>query len=135
LNQTVKVPNIFRLAGAWGMYCWWRSSNQFYVSFNVVYVICSSDIYARLYWYPQDEDFATSNNWPVGWQNVAPYVSKLHARLPSTDVPSTDGKRYLTQVYDVFKGVLDAQGYQSITINGQRNKKDKIYGHSAFSVC
>ncbi|KAF8710274.1 cellobiose dehydrogenase, partial [Rhizoctonia solani] len=90
-------------------------------------------INSMLYWYPQDEDFATSNNWPVGFQNIAPYVSKLHNRLPSTDVPSPDGKRYLTQVYDVFKGVLDAQGYQSITINNQRNKKDKIYGYSAFS--
>ncbi|ELU43981.1 cellobiose dehydrogenase [Rhizoctonia solani AG-1 IA] len=88
-------------------------------------------INSMLYWYPQDEDFATSNNWPVGFQNIAPYVSKLHNRLPSTDVPSPDGKRYLTQVYDVFKGVLDAQGYQSITINNQRNKKDKIYGYSS----
>ncbi|KDN51938.1 LOW QUALITY PROTEIN: hypothetical protein RSAG8_00489, partial [Rhizoctonia solani AG-8 WAC10335] len=70
---------------------------------------------------------------PVGWQNIVPYTSKLHERLPSTDVPPADGKRYLTQVYDVFKGVLDAQGHQSITINNQRNSKDKIYGYSAFS--
>ncbi|KAJ1310030.1 hypothetical protein OPQ81_006783 [Rhizoctonia solani] len=87
----------------------------------------------RLYWYPQDEDFAIDNNWPIGWQNIEPYVAKLHARLPSTDIPSTDGKRYLTQVYDVFKGVLDAQGYQSVTINNERNMKDKVYGYSAFS--
>ncbi|CUA75125.1 Cellobiose dehydrogenase [Rhizoctonia solani] len=90
-------------------------------------------INSMLYWYPQDEDFAMSNGWPVGWQDIAPYISKLHARLPSTDIPSADGKRYLTQVYDVFKGVLDAQGYRPSTINNQRNKKDKIYGYSAFS--
>ncbi|CAE7142076.1 unnamed protein product, partial [Rhizoctonia solani] len=69
----------------------------------------------------------------AGWQNIAPYISKLHQRLPSTDIPSTDGKRYLTQVHDVFKGVLDAQGYQSVTVNNQRNKKDRVYGYSAFS--
>ncbi|KAH7340624.1 the flavin domain of cellobiose dehydrogenase [Rhizoctonia solani] len=90
-------------------------------------------INSMLYWYPQDEDFATTNNWPIGWQNVTPYIAKLHTRLPSTDVPSADGKRYLTQVYDIFKGVLDAQGYEPITINNQRNKKDKVYGYSAFS--
>ncbi|KAF8610371.1 the flavin domain of cellobiose dehydrogenase [Ceratobasidium sp. AG-I] len=89
-------------------------------------------INSMLYWYPTDDDFATTNNWPPGWQKIAPYISKLQSRLPSTDNPSADGKRYLTQVYDVFKGVLDAQRYKSITINDQRNKKDKVYGYSAF---
>lgn len=90
-------------------------------------------INSMLYWYPSDDDFATSNNWPTGWQNIAQYISKLHTRLPSTDTPSADGRRYQTRVYDVWKGVLDAQGYKSITINSQRNDKDKVYGYSAFS--
>ncbi|CAE7098231.1 unnamed protein product [Rhizoctonia solani] len=90
-------------------------------------------INGMLYWYPRDEDFATSNGWPKGWQNVEPYLAKVKARLPSNDIASADGKRYMTEVYDVFKGVLDAQGYESATINNQRNKKDKVYGYTAFS--
>ncbi|KAL5632118.1 hypothetical protein ACGC1H_000214 [Rhizoctonia solani] len=90
-------------------------------------------INGMLYWYPRNEDFATSNGWPKGWQNVETYLTKVKARLPSNDIASADGKRYLTEVYDVFKGVLDAQGYKSATINSQRNKKDKVYGYTAFS--
>ncbi|EUC55068.1 cellobiose dehydrogenase, partial [Rhizoctonia solani AG-3 Rhs1AP] len=74
-------------------------------------------INGMLYWYPRNEDFATSNGSP-----------------PSNDIASADGKRYLTEVYDVFKGVLDAQGYKTATINNQRNKKDKVYGYTAFSI-
>ncbi|CAE6527552.1 unnamed protein product [Rhizoctonia solani] len=90
-------------------------------------------INGMLYWYPRDEDFATSNGWPEGWQKVAPHLAKVRARLPSNDIASADGKRYLTEVYDVFKRVLDVQGYKSATINDHRNKKDKIYGYTAFS--
>ncbi|EUC55062.1 cellobiose dehydrogenase [Rhizoctonia solani AG-3 Rhs1AP] len=90
-------------------------------------------INGMLYWYPRDEDFATSNGWPKGWQNIEPHLKKVKARLPSNDIASADGKRYLTEVYDVFKGVLDAQGYKTATINNQRNKKDKVYGYTAFS--
>ncbi|CUA69921.1 Cellobiose dehydrogenase [Rhizoctonia solani] len=90
-------------------------------------------INGMLYWYPRDKDFATSNGWPKGWQNVEPPLSKVKARLPANDIASADGKRYLTEVYDVFKGVLDAQGYRSTTINNERNNKDKIYGYTAFS--
>ncbi|KEP49765.1 cellobiose dehydrogenase [Rhizoctonia solani 123E] len=90
-------------------------------------------INGMLYWYPRNDDFATSNGWPKGWQNVETYLTKVKARLPSNDIASADGKRYLTEVYDVFKGVLDAQGYKTATINNQRNKKDKVYGYTAFS--
>ncbi|CAE6450730.1 unnamed protein product [Rhizoctonia solani] len=90
-------------------------------------------INGMLYWYPRNEDFATSNGWPKGWQNVETYLTRVKARLPSNDIASADGKRYLTEVYDVFKGVLDAQGYKTATINNQRNKKDKVYGYTAFS--
>jgi cellobiose dehydrogenase (acceptor) len=50
------------------------------------------------------------------------------------DAPSADGKWHLTRVYDVLKGVVDAQGYQSVTMNDRRNTKDEVYGYSAFSV-
>ncbi|CCO33407.1 Cellobiose dehydrogenase Short=CDH [Rhizoctonia solani AG-1 IB] len=92
-----------------------------------------SAINGMLYWYPTDGDFSMSNGWPNGWQNVQKYLTKVQTRLPSNDIASADGKRYLTEVYDVFKGVLDAQGYKSATLNDQRNDKDRIYGYTAFS--
>ncbi|KAF8690928.1 Cellobiose dehydrogenase, partial [Rhizoctonia solani] len=92
-----------------------------------------SAINGMLYWYPRDEDFSTNNGWPSGWQDVSKYLAKVQARLPSNDIASADGKRYMTEVYDVFKGVLDAQGYRTATINDFRNDKDNIYGYTAFS--
>ncbi|QRW24931.1 GMC oxidoreductase [Rhizoctonia solani] len=84
------------------------------------------------YWYPPDAEYSTSNGWPSGWQSVSTYVDKLKARLPSTDIPSKDGKRYLTQIHDVIKSLLDKQGYSELTVNNSPNTKDKIYGFTAF---
>ncbi|KAF8596986.1 hypothetical protein BDV93DRAFT_527730 [Ceratobasidium sp. AG-I] len=85
-----------------------------------------------LYWYPTDAEFDTSNGWPSGWQTPNTYVEKLKARLPSTDTPSTDGKRYLTQVYDVVKSLLDKQSYTAVTINNNVNQKNHVYGNPAY---
>ncbi|CAE6458176.1 unnamed protein product [Rhizoctonia solani] len=84
------------------------------------------------YWYPPDAEYSMSNGWPSGWQSISTYVDKLKARLPSTDVPSKDGKRYLTQIHDVIKSLLDKQGYSELTINNNPNAKDKVYGFTAF---
>ena len=85
-----------------------------------------------LYWYPADTDFASGNGWPSSWANHQPYTNKLKARLPSTDAPSTDGKRYLEQSFNVVQQLLKNQGYSQITINDNPNYKDHAYGYSAF---
>jgi len=54
--------------------------------------------------------------------------------MPSTDKPSTDGQRYLTQSFDVVKKLLQPQGYQQITLNDNPNYKDPVYGYSAYLV-
>ncbi|KAI0765073.1 cellobiose dehydrogenase [Fomes fomentarius] len=86
-----------------------------------------------LYWYPADADFTTANGWPSSWSNHSPYTDKLKARLPSTDHPSTDGKRYLEEAYDVAAQLLRGQGYSNITINDNPNSKDHVFGYSAFN--
>ncbi|KAI0036403.1 cellobiose dehydrogenase [Vararia minispora EC-137] len=91
-----------------------------------------TSVNGALYWYPTDSDFSTTNGWPNGWQNHAPYTQMLMQRLPSTDTPSQDGKRYLTQSYDVVAQLLKPQGFQSSTINNSPNQKDRVYGYSAF---
>lgn len=88
----------------------------------------------RLYWYPTDAEFATSNGWPSGWQTPSAYTNKVIARLPSTDTPSPDGKRYLDQVYAVVKSLLGLQNYSELTINSNPNAKDHVYGHPAYYV-
>lgn len=85
-----------------------------------------------LYWYPADTDFSSGNGWPSSWANHQPYTNKLKARLPSTDAPSTDGKRYLEQSFNVVQQLLKNQGYSQITINDNPNYKDHAYGYSAF---
>ncbi|KAL1757668.1 cellobiose dehydrogenase [Schizophyllum commune] len=85
-----------------------------------------------LYWYPPDIDFSTDNGWPSEWTNHSPYTAKVKERLPSTDAPSTDGKRYLTQVHDVVAELLKPLGFSSITINDEPNRKDHVYGYSAY---
>ncbi|KAF8743209.1 Cellobiose dehydrogenase, partial [Rhizoctonia solani] len=87
-----------------------------------------------LYWYPTDVEWDTSNGWPKGWQQPNAALNKVKARLPSTDIPSTDGKRYLTQVYDVVKSILKTQNYSAITINEDRNSKNRIYGHPNYYI-
>ena len=88
----------------------------------------------RLYWYPNSNDFSTSNGWPSGWQNYQPYLDDVTARLPSTDHPSTDGLRYLEQSFNVTQQLLEGQGYSQITINDNPNQKDHAYGYAAFDV-
>ncbi|KAF8905671.1 hypothetical protein CPB85DRAFT_1437210 [Mucidula mucida] len=92
-----------------------------------------TSINGGLYWYPADSDFTAANGWPSSWANHNPYTNKLKAKLPSTDHPSTDGKRYLEQTYDVASALLKAEGYQGITINDNPNFKDHVYGYSAFN--
>ena len=89
-------------------------------------------IMIRLYWYPADSDFRTPNGWPSSWGNHTPYTDKLKQRLPSTDHPSTDGKRYLEESATLVAQLLSGQGYSNITINDNPNYKDHVYGYSAF---
>ncbi|KZP28042.1 hypothetical protein FIBSPDRAFT_1039750 [Athelia psychrophila] len=91
-----------------------------------------TSINGALYWLPTDSDFSTANGWPAAWVNHQPYTAKLSARLPSTDHPSTDGKRYLEQSATVAALLLAPQGYRNITINSDTNSKDHVYGNSAF---
>ena len=88
-----------------------------------------------LYWYPPDSDFAPANGWPESWKNHQAHTNKLKQRIPSTDRPSTDGKRYLEETYSVVERLLRPIGYRDAVINDYPNFKEKVFGYSAFSVC
>ncbi|KAG6820015.1 substrate-specific activator of APC-dependent proteolysis [Arthromyces matolae] len=89
-------------------------------------------INGALYWVPPYSDFANTTGWPSSWWNHQPYTAKLLARLPSTDAPSTDGKRYLEQSANVASQLLNYQGYRQLTINDNPDQKEHVYGYSAF---
>ncbi|KAF9004636.1 hypothetical protein BDQ17DRAFT_1390151 [Cyathus striatus] len=91
-----------------------------------------TSINGALYWYPNSNDFATTAGYPASWGNHQPYTDKLKARLPSTDSPSTDGKRYLEQSFNVTSQLLNLQGYRQVTINDVPDQKDHVYGYSAY---
>lgn len=80
-----------------------------------------------------NEDFSTANGWPASWVNHVPYTAKVTARIPGTDNPSTDKKRYLDQPYDVVAQGLLKAGYENVTLNASPNSKDRVFGHSAYS--
>ncbi|KAG8929895.1 hypothetical protein FRC02_004902 [Tulasnella sp. 418] len=92
-----------------------------------------SSINGMLYYYPPDSEFSQAQGWPAGWQTPNTARDKLKAKLPSTDVPSPDGKRYLDQVYDVVKTLLNSKGYNPATINDNADWKDSVYGHPAYN--
>ncbi|KAG8779426.1 hypothetical protein FRC12_024285 [Ceratobasidium sp. 428] len=125
------IPGVFEdMFGATNQY-WWCDD---VTTFAGCLIGGGTAINGLLYWYPTDAEYSTTNGWPSGWQTISPYLNKLKARLPSTDTPSTDGKRYLTQVFDVVKSILDKQGYNQYTINDSPNSKDHVYGHPSYYV-
>ncbi|KAF7324781.1 Cellobiose dehydrogenase [Mycena kentingensis (nom. inval.)] len=92
-----------------------------------------TSINGALYWLPSDNDFSVSAGWPQAWTQHQAYSNALKARLPPTDAPSTDGKRYLEQVSDVVAQLLKPQGYSNVTnINSNPNQKDRVFGYSAY---
>ncbi|KAH8806689.1 hypothetical protein DL96DRAFT_1698942 [Flagelloscypha sp. PMI_526] len=93
-----------------------------------------TSINGGLYFVSPLSDFGTAYGWPSSWASGAQTaISKSVARLPSTDAPSTDGKRYLEQVYNVTKDLLRSQGYNERTINADPNAKDHTIGYSAYN--
>ncbi|KAI0701652.1 hypothetical protein C8Q76DRAFT_825169 [Earliella scabrosa] len=124
------VPGLFEtMFGDSNPFWWCKDVN----SFAGCLLGGGTSINGGLYWIPPDSDFSTANGWPSSWVRHGQYTDKLKARLPSTDHPSTDGKRYLTESADVVMKLLNASGFSQITLNDNPNFKDHAYGYSAFN--
>ncbi|KAG0135076.1 hypothetical protein HOY82DRAFT_668158 [Tuber indicum] len=85
-----------------------------------------------LFFKPQSIDW--DYNFPAGWRasDMASVTDKVFTRIPSTDIPSTDGIRYLQEPYDLITKVLSAVGYTSVTANDSPNKKNRTFAHTPF---
>lgn len=87
---------------------------------------------AALWWKPVDVDF--DYNFPAGWKSadVKGAIDRVFKRIPGTDTPSMDGKRYRQEGFDVLSGALGADGWKSVVANNQQNEKNRTYSHSPF---
>ncbi|KAK3321274.1 cellobiose dehydrogenase [Cercophora scortea] len=87
---------------------------------------------AGLWWKPHYADWDT--NFPTGWQSkdLASATDRVFSRIPGTTTPSMDGKRYLSQGFDMLGGSLGAAGWKYIIPNEHPNEKNRTYGPSTF---
>ncbi|KAI2618080.1 carbohydrate-binding module family 1 protein [Hypomontagnella submonticulosa] len=87
---------------------------------------------AGLWWKPYTLDW--DYNFPNGWQSsqMAAATKRVFSRIPGTDHPSMDGKRYYQQGFEVLAGGLKSAGWAEVTANDVPNKKNHTYSHSPF---
>ncbi|KAL1862980.1 hypothetical protein VTK73DRAFT_6524 [Phialemonium thermophilum] len=87
---------------------------------------------AGLWWKPYSLDW--DYNFPAGWQSkdMAAATSRVFSRIPGTDTPSTDGKLYLQQGFNVLTSGLAAAGWKSVTANNVPDQKNHTYAHTPY---
>ena len=93
-----------------------------------------SSVNGGLYWYPAGQDFESGRGWPASWATFSTALATVKSRLPSTDNPSTDGKRYLEEVFPIMSSMLKPIGFTNITLNDNPNQKDHAFGYSSYNV-
>ncbi|KAI0206366.1 fungal cellulose binding domain-containing protein [Astrocystis sublimbata] len=89
-------------------------------------------INAGLWWKPNGIDW--DYNFPEGWKSsdMEEATSRVFSRIPGTDTPSQDGKRYLQQGFDVISGGLADAGWKSVTANEAPDEKNRTYSHTPY---
>ena len=63
-------------------------------------------------------------------------IAKVHAKQPSTDNPSADGKRYLQSGFDAAKEwLVEGAGYAEVGLNDgwEDHQKTKVFGHPVYN--
>ncbi|GJJ08611.1 hypothetical protein Clacol_002830 [Clathrus columnatus] len=124
------VPGLFESEFSGDDTFWWCKDVTYFAG---CLIGGGTSVNGGLYWFPTYYEFSPVNGWPSSWGDHGPYTAKLQQRLPSTDAPSADGKRYLEQAFTVTSQLLDNQGYTNITINDTPDSKDHIYGYSSWN--
>ena len=65
---------------------------------------------------------------------MASAIGRLRSKQPFTDRPSQDGKFYLQSGYDAAKEwLVDTAGYENVEINGESDKKTRVFGRPAYN--
>ena len=87
---------------------------------------------AALWWKPDPVDWDV--NFPAGWKakDIKSSVDAVFKRIPGTDTPSVDGKRYKQEGFDVLATAFAADGWKQVTANDVPEQKNKVFSHSPF---
>ncbi|KAF1994840.1 hypothetical protein P154DRAFT_475260 [Amniculicola lignicola CBS 123094] len=87
---------------------------------------------AALWWKPVPIDWDT--NFPAGWKakDIAGATDRVFKRIPGTDTPSVDGKRYKQEGFEVLGKALSSAGWKQVTANNAPTQKNKVYSHAPF---
>ncbi|KAF2624994.1 GMC oxidoreductase [Macroventuria anomochaeta] len=93
-------------------------------------------INAGLFFQPPASDWDLY--FPAGWKNsdMQSAIAKVHAKQPSTDNPSADGKRYLQSGFDAAKEwLVKGAGYAEVGLNDgwENHQKTKVFGHPIYN--
>ncbi|KAJ4304012.1 hypothetical protein N0V88_001616 [Collariella sp. IMI 366227] len=72
--------------------------------------------------------------FPSGWKynDIKAAAARVFSRIPGTDTPSTDGKRYNQQGFDVLTGGLAAAGWSKVTTNNAPDRKNRTFSNAPF---
>ncbi|KFY32079.1 hypothetical protein V493_00537 [Pseudogymnoascus sp. VKM F-4281 (FW-2241)] len=87
---------------------------------------------AALWWKPNPADW--DYNFPNGWKasDMQSATNKVFQRIPGTDKPSMDGKRYLGQGENVIANGLRQGGWTEVSANSVPGQKTKTFSHAPF---
>ncbi|KAF3009550.1 hypothetical protein E8E13_005488 [Curvularia kusanoi] len=87
---------------------------------------------AALWWKPNgvDWDYSFPNGWKASDMSAA--VGRVFQRIAGTDTPSSDGKLYKQEGFDVISGALGADGWSQVKANDKPNEKQRTFSHSPY---
>jgi cellobiose dehydrogenase (acceptor) len=72
--------------------------------------------------------------FPTGWKyrDVQAAIGRVLQRIPGTDAPSTDGKRYYQQGFNMLASGLTAGGWSKVTANSAPDRKNRTFSNAPF---
>jgi cellobiose dehydrogenase (acceptor) len=72
--------------------------------------------------------------FPTGWKyrDVQAAINRVIQRIPGTDAPSTDGKRYYQEGFNVLAGGLTTGGWSKVTANSAPDRKNRTFSNAPF---
>lgn len=87
---------------------------------------------AALWWKPNSVDWDSS--FPNGWKasDMSAAVGRTFQRIVGTDTPSSDGKLYKQEGYDVLTGALGADGWTNVKANDKPTEKHRTFSKTPY---
>ncbi|KAK4448586.1 cellobiose dehydrogenase [Podospora aff. communis PSN243] len=72
--------------------------------------------------------------FPTGWKynDVRAAINRVFSRIPGSDAPSTDGRRYYQEGFNVLSTGLKNAGWTQVTANSSPDAKNRTVAHSPF---